>query len=95
MGRRAESQTLVDRALFLQELDDASWDEVERCLLRAVEVDSGNLSARAEIALFYQMAVQFATVCRDRAAELIDEMNTILGATRLAEFVRRVSSSKV
>jgi hypothetical protein len=104
MGRRAESQMYVDRALVLEQLDDASWDRIERCLLHAIELDRGNLSALAELALFYQYArgdrakaVQFAAACRARAAELIEQMNAIVETERaeFGRFVSRTSSGKI
>lgn len=91
-SRRAEAQALVDRAILLEQLDDVHWSEVERCLLRALELDENNIRALSEAALFYDLALgdrakadKFARQCRNKAAELVDDMNAIIGSATLGD----------
>jgi hypothetical protein len=79
---------LVKRAIAIQVQDtgaEYSLENAENDLLTAFRQDSAHLEALVELAHFYdavlpdrKKAMEYARLCRDRAANLLDEMNKIL-----------------
>lgn len=87
---RVQSLKLVAEAVTLQLAEnDSDPSEVEKCLTMALDLDPGSLEALQEAARFYdsvspdrEKARKYAATCRDRAAEIIFEMEQILGRNR-------------
>lgn len=87
---RVQSFKMVDQALRLQLAEDGGdLSEVEKCLRMALDLDPGSLEALHEAARFYdsvspnrEKACEYAVACRDRAAQIVSEMEQIIGNKR-------------
>ena len=89
---RAKSLELVDQAMKLQLSGGGDLSEVEKCLRRALDLDPDSLAALREAAHFYDTVLpdhdkahEYAIMCRDRAAQIVAEMEQILRGKRSEE----------
>lgn len=86
---RVKSVELVDQAVRLQLSKDSNSSEIEKCLKMALDLDPKSLEALRQAALFYdtvspdqEKARKYAIACRDRAAQIVSEMEQIVREKR-------------
>ena len=81
---RVKAFELVEAAK-LQRSKDRDLSKIEECLKRALDLDADSLEALEQAALFYdsvspdrEKAQKYATACRNRAAQIVSEMEQIV-----------------
>jgi hypothetical protein len=83
---RIEAFSLVQRAILIQVSDeDGDLSDAESCLLKALDLDPHSIEALQEAAHFYDAvtphaakAMEYASRCREQAAKVLAEMDSIL-----------------
>ena len=83
-NHRVEAFSLVNRAIQIQ-LSDGELSEAESCIRRALELDPKSVEVLQEAAHFFDIVVpdterarEYATACREKARNIVEEMNEIL-----------------
>ena len=88
---RVKSFELIDQVAKVQISEDSDLSKIEKCLMTALDLDPDSLEALRQAALFYnavspdrEKARKYAITCRDRAAQIVLEMERIARETQSA-----------